>query len=245
MSKTQLLICTCLMLPLLSAVAPAAPAPPGQTVSADEVARLAAPEPGATPLDYRARPVTLRLFGTQGEGAAASATFADTASWATRTYRVGETLGRSLKLLLVHADLVELVDSASGARLSVRAGADLRFRLIEHAFDRAALDHGQHQWHVQTAVMARILARYGVGGSGTAMALHGVAMVQLSAVQPPGVLARLGFQDGDLLVAVNGEAATVASPVALAAAVTKPEHQVLQVTLVRGGARLEVAYVLD
>lgn len=249
MTKIQLLFCASLFLggiPAFAAPPPSAPSSPsGLAVSAREVERLVGREPGSQPGDYRARLVTLRLFGTQGEGATASATFADTASWATTTHAVGQLIGRSLTLAAVHADAAELLDSTTGARLSIRVGAELRVRLIEHAFDFAAIDHGQHQWSVRAAAMARILERYGVGGSAQPTMLHGTPGYRLGAVQPRGVLARLGFLDGDVLVAVNGEPATAESPTAIATAVTRASSQVLLVTLVRGGSRFELAYALD
>lgn len=244
MQTAKLYFSTCLLLVCLAAPAQAASqsAPP---ISEADVARLAAPEPGAPAAEYRARMATLRLFGTQGAGAAASATLADTSNWITRTYTVGQTIGRGLKLAMVQADAVEILDSVSGARFSLSAGQELRFRLIEHVFDIAAVDHGQHQWTVSSALLARILERYGVGASGQAAVINGVPVIRLSAVRAASALDRLGFQEGDLLVAVNGEPATTASPSAICMAMTRPSSQVVQISLIRRGGRLELAYAID
>ena len=58
-----------------------------RTVSEREVSALAVPEPNAKASEYAARPVTLRLFGTQGVGSAAFATLADTSNWDTSNVR--------------------------------------------------------------------------------------------------------------------------------------------------------------
>lgn len=210
-----------------------------------EIRTLARPEAGATAADYRARAVTLRLYGTQGAGDAASATLADTANWATRTYRVGETVGRNLTLAAVREDAIELTDTATGTRRTVRAGEELRVRVIEHAFDFAATPHGEHQWGVQAATLARLVSRYGVGATGSEVSLHGARMIRLSAVQPQSALARLGFRAGDLLVDVNGEPARADSPAALCQALSQASSQMVLVTVVRGGARFEIAYAIE
>jgi len=165
MRTAKLYFFTCLLLVCLAAPAPAASQPAAPISEADS-ARLAAPEPGAPAAEYRVRMATLRLLGTQGTGATASATLADISSWNARTYTVGQTIGRGRKLVAAQADAVEILDSVSGARSSLSAGQELRVRLIDHVFDIAAVDHGQHQWTVSSALPARILERYGVGASG-------------------------------------------------------------------------------
>lgn len=232
---------------------PAAPAPRATAIPSNlapapterEIRTLARPEAGAAAADYRARAVTLRLYGTQGAGDAASATLADTANWATRTYRVGETVGRNLTLAAVREDAIELTDTATGTRRTVRAGEELRVRVIEHAFDFAATPHGEHQWGVQAATLARLISRYGVGATGSEVSLHGARMIRLSAVQPQSALARLGFRAGDLLVDVNGEPARADSPAALCQALSQASSQMVLVTVVRGGARFEIAYAVQ
>jgi hypothetical protein len=238
--------------PAPALAAPTRSALAAATLTDRDVARLAAPEPGAAAADYRVRAVTLRLFGTQGSGTSASATLADTASWATHTYALGQTIGRSLVLSAVQKDSIDLRDSLTGAVSVVRAGADVSVRLVEHAFDVAAVDRGEHQWSVRAAVLGQILARYGVGATATEVTLHNTRAARLSAVKPGSALARLGFREGDLLVAVNRGASgqpmaapLVELPAALCAAVTQPSSQTVLVTLLRGGARFDIAYAVE
>ena len=213
-------------------------------VTTGEVKSLKNPEPGAAPAQYQAKVVTLRLLGTQGEGAEASATLADTATWYTQTYRVGETLGRNLKLAAVRESELELSDGSVSPRL-VRAGQDVQVRLIEHEFDTAAVERGEHQWTVKAAAMARLLGRYGIGATATPIEFAGRAGIKLGAVQPSSLLARLGMQKGDLLFTLGDKPATPVSLESLAAEVTQARSQVLTVQMARGASLWERAYVIE
>lgn len=221
-----------------------ADAPAQPATAASQAQALIAPEPGAQPGEYQTREVTLRLLGTQGEGATASATLTDTATFYTQTYRVGETIGRNLKVSAVRADAVEL--SAPGAAAQrIPAGGELRLRLVEHEFDRAAVEQGDHQWVVRAPVMARLFARYGVGAMAAPVEYAGLPAVRLAAVQPGSALSRLGFAGGDLIFEYNGQPATAATPAALAADATQGRSQVLTVKMGRGGSLWERAYVVQ
>ena len=217
---------------------------PSTTVTAGEVKALSAPEPGAAPAQYQAKVVTLRLLGTQGEGAAASATLADTTSWDTRTYRLGETVGRNLKIAAVRESELELSDGSATTQ-TVRAGEDLRVRVVEHEFDTAAVDQGQHQWTVKGAVMSRLLVRYGVGAAAAPVEFAGLKGVKLGPVQAASVLARLGFQRGDLIFELGGQPVTPQSLTALATEASQSKSQVITVKMARGGALWERAYVVE
>lgn len=227
--------------------APAVPTEPPR-LSERDLSRLAAPEPGAPATEYRVRFVTLRLFGTQGEGESASATLADTASWATRTYRKGEAIGRSLIVREVRKDAAEIRDSLSGAVYLVPTGGEQRLRLVEHGSDFAAVDRGGHQISVHAAALSRILARYGAGATATEVRLHETRTMRLSAVQRSSALHRLGFQEGDLIVRVNGQPVAETpgwSPTALCSLLAQPSSQVVLVQLFRGGALYELAFAIE
>jgi hypothetical protein len=214
-----------------------------------EVQALGAPEAGAAATEYQSRLVTLRLFGTQGtsDGDAATATFADTANFATQSYRVGETLGRNLQVAAIHEDRVEVVDVTSGARRTILAGQDVNARLIDHDFDRAARDEGQHQWTVKGRVMARLAGRYGLGATTTAMEqpFAGYRGRRLGAVDRRGVFGRLGLKDGDLVLAIDGQAATESALLGIPARFVEAKSQVLLLTVARGGNIWEAAYVIE
>ena len=224
--------------------APSVPLASPGPITAGEVRAMTAPEPGAPPAEYKERRVTLRLLGTQGEGALASATLADTATWHTRTYKLGESVGRNLRLAAIGESEIELVGGEVPVR-KVRAGEDVQLRLIEHEFDTAAVDKGEHQWTVRAAAMARLLGRYGVGATATPIEYAGLAGVKLGPVQPGSALGRLGLQQGDLLFEVGGQPATPASLEALAVETTHSRRQVVTVKLGRGGALFERASVVE
>lgn len=216
-----------------------------------EVRALVRPESGAPATEYHSRAVTLRLFGTQGtsagEGEGATATFADTANFATRSYQRGETLGRNLQVVAIADDRVEIVDVTSGARRTVLAGQDVNVRIIEHDFDGAAQDQGQHQWSVKGRLMSRLAARHGLGATTTVMTqpFAGFAGLKLETVDARGVLARLGLQAGDLLLAIDGNAANGPLLAGIPTRLAEAKSQVLLLTIARGGNIWEAAYVVE
>lgn len=216
-----------------------------QPLTQAEVRTLAQPEPGAAPADYQARPVTLRLFGTQGEGDTAFATVADTESWATTNYRVGDTIGRGLKITAIRAGGIDV--TAAGQARTLRTGEDLPARLLEHESDRAALDHGQHRWTVKARVLAQILARSGLGALETeAVDYGGIPARRLGPVQAGSVLARLGLRRGDLLLALDGAPAGSGTLPQLGEALTRGEPgRVVMLQIVRGGSMWEAAYAVE
>lgn len=208
-----------------------------------EVRSLAAPEPGASAGEYQRRAVTLRLFGTQvaeGSGEAAFATIAETDTWQTRDVRVGQTLGRNLVLTAVASEGVRLRDGARS--LWVPVGGDLPASLIEHQYDRAVRDEGEHVYSVQPAVLGRLLARYGFGGAAEQVTLAEQPALRLSAVAPGGLLQRLGFAEGDLIFAVDGEPPTPAGLQPALARLLKPESGAVLVRVAHGHSQWEATY---
>ena len=174
-----------------------------EPVGPAEERTLAAREPGSSPEDYTARTVTLRVFGVQNVGTAdAFATVADAGTWATRDYRVGDALGRNLVVRAVEGDALVLAEGGREVRLGV--GRDVPLRLVEHAFDGAVSSRGGHDYEVDAGVLSRVRARYGAGATGEIVVLDRPA-VKLQAVEPRGVFARLGLEEGDLLWSFDGE----------------------------------------
>lgn len=223
----------------------ARPQPVTQPITQAEARTLAQPEPGAAAAAYQARPVTLRLFGTQGEGDTAFATLADTESWATTNYRVGDTIGRGLKITAIGAGGIEVTDA--GKARTLRTGDDLAARIVEHETDRAALDHGQHRWTVKARVLAQILATRGLGALETeAVDYGGIPARRLGPVQAGSVLARLGLRRGDLLLALDGAPAGAGTLPQLGEALTRGEPgRVVMLQIVRGGSMWEAAYAVE
>lgn len=224
-------------------------ASPSNVPTEREVRALVRPESGAAPSEYHSRAVTLRLFGTQAtsEGEAATATFADIANFATRSYQRGETLGRNLQVVAISEDRVELLDVTSGTRRTVLPGQDVSVRLIEHDFDGAAQDQGQHQWSVKGRILSRLAARHGLGATTTVMAqpFAGFAGLKIETVDARGVLGRLGLQAGDLLLAIDGQTANASLLSAIPSRLGEAKSQVLLLTVARGGNVWEAAYVVE
>jgi len=234
---------------LLGAVSCSDAETPNDQPTEREARALVNAEPGAAATEYRSRNVTLRLFGTQAadDEGSAFATLADTTTFATQNYRLGETIGRNLKLYAIRDSGIELVDVVTGMHRTVEAGQDFTARIIEHDFDRAALDQGQHQWTVKGRSMARLAARYGLGSTVVPMerAFGDWQGVKLGAVDRRGVLGRLGLIEGDLLLAIDGREASVATTAALSGRFAEQQSQVLLLTIARGGNIWEAAYVVE
>lgn len=225
--------------------APARADPAGPTAS--ELHALSRPSADTTDADYSARTVTLRLFGTSGTGDDAFATLADTATWQAGNYRIGDAVGSSLRILAVTQDGAQLRDLASGRAIRVAAGEDVTVRIIEHAFDRAAIDHGEHRWSVRADALARIVAQEGEGDAAVAMAqpFAGYQGVSLAHVRPTGLFARLGLHTGDLILAIDGEAATRESLAALRDDLRRPYAHTRMLTIARGGSVWEAQYTME
>jgi hypothetical protein len=174
-------------------------------VSEAELATLLAPEPGAAAAEYEASTSRYRLFGVQLSEvrSESSATLADTSTWETRTLRVGELLGRNLRLTAITPEGVELRGPGELRRLAV--GQDASLRLIRHRFDKAAVHQGRNHWKVDGEAVGGIRGRYGLGAQAEPVNVFLEPAIRLSHVQESGLLARLGFQEGDLLLSMEGK----------------------------------------
>lgn len=242
--KTQLLSFVVLALPWLASCNGADLAS-GATVSEREVSALAVAEPGAKATEYSARSATLRLFGTQGEGAAAFATLADTATWDTSNVRVGETMGRSLKLVAVRESAIEIVDTTTNSRRTVRAGEDLTVRVIEHEFDRAARETGEHVFHISASSLARVASRYGIGTTCESVELATYTPCKVTAVAKNSLAARVGLQAGDLLISADGVTVTPDNLGTILRGLGESRSQSVQLTLARGGVFFPRVYLVE
>jgi hypothetical protein len=174
-------------------------------VSEAELSSLLEPEPRADAAEYEAVPVRYRLFGVRiSEVPSESfATLADTANWDTRNLRVGEPLGRSLRVRAIRPEGLEL--EGAGAEWVLPVGREATLRIIRHRFDTAAVHQGRHQWKVDSEALARIRGRYGLGARAEPVNLFSEPAVRLSHVQPGGVFWRLGLREGDLLFTLDGQ----------------------------------------
>lgn len=187
-----------------------------------EVRTLSRPEAGATAAEYHARRATLRLFGVQGLEPGmtpdqVTATIADTATWATRDYHVGDVVARNLVVRAIDEGSVTLgasptppstpgsaATAPAGSTLKLTVGGDVTVRLIDHDFDQAVTYQGAHRYVVRTEALRRLRAAHGLGASGEIVTLGDTQVLRLTAVARDSALARLGFQDGDRIYEVDG-----------------------------------------
>lgn len=241
--KTQLVSLALVALPWVASCTGSDSASP--EVTQTEVAALAVPEQGALASEYVAHPTTFRLFGTQGQGATAFATLADTSSWDTSNIRVGETIGRNLQLVAVSDAGIELYDSTTKERRTVRSGEDILVRVIEHEFDQAAVEGAEHVFHTHARSLARIEARYGIGTSCEPVSFAGQTPCKVGVVSPSSLAALLGLKTGDLLLAADGSAVTPSNLHALLHRLSEEQSQSLQLSLARGGVVIDRMYVAE
>lgn len=173
-------------------------------VSEAELSTLLAPEPGAAAAEYEASTLRYRLFGVQPSQVPGEsfATLAETSTWETRNLRVGELLGRNLQVTAIVPEGVELRGPEGVGMLEV--GRDARLRIVRHRFDRAAVHQGRHLWKVDGGAVAKIRDRYGLGAQAEQVDVFRGPAIRLSQIQADGVLARLGFHDGDLILGLDG-----------------------------------------
>ncbi|HYH98129.1 hypothetical protein [Hyalangium sp.] len=177
-------------------------------VSESELLTLLTPEPGAAAAEYEASTSRYRLFGVQisqvpGES---FATLAETSTWATRNLRVGELLGRNLRVTAITSEGLELTGGVSARVLPV--GQDVLLRIIRHRFDQAAVHRGRHHWKVDGGAVAQLRSRYGLGVQTEQVTLFLEPAIRLIHLQAEGVFSRLGFREGDLLFSMNGKSLT-------------------------------------
>ncbi|GAC1536001.1 MAG: hypothetical protein NVS2B9_01550 [Myxococcales bacterium] len=215
----------------------------GAKVAAAEVRALLAPEPAALAGEYHAHAAALRLFGTQAAGTPeATATLADTGTWATRSYREGEAVARNLVVETIRPGSVVL--RGPDGSVELRAGADAAVRLVRHESDEAARDEGRHVWSVRAAALAKVQARRGLGIQVTPFAIAERQGLAVNAVEPAGVFDRLGLQAGDVIVAVDGAFARPGDPARIAARLTTAASDVVIVRIARGAEVWDESYVV-
>jgi hypothetical protein len=191
-------------------------------VSQSELSLLLAPEPGAAAAEYEARTTRYRLFGVQLSQVPAEsfATLADTSTWETRNLHVGELLGRNLRVTAITPAGLQLTGTGGARVLAV--GQEVPLRVIRHRFDTAAVHEGRLRWRVKAGVVAQLRGRYGLGAEAEPVKVFPEPAIRLTHLQEGGVLARLGFREGDLLFSMNGEPLTPGNLGALADRLAEP-----------------------
>lgn len=242
--KTQIVSLLFVTLPLLASCT-GADVSSGSTVSDREVAALAVAEPGAKASEYQARAAEFRLFGTQGEGSEAFATLADTKTWETSNVTVGQTIGRSLKLVAVRENEIDILDTVTGKPQTVRTGENVSVRIIEHEFDRAAQETASHVFHTDPRGLQRVASRYGVGASCETVAFAGHSPCRITAVAKHSLADRLDLKVGDLVVSSDGQPVTPDSLASVLRSMADTASQARQLTIARHGVFLPRVYLSE
>lgn len=170
-------------------------------VAPSEVIAPRGDENDVDPTDYLASLVPYRLFGThKGDGVRGpAAVIADAKTWATKTYRIGDTVGRGLVVAAVDEHTVTLRASAGSVVLS--AGADKPIRFIAHKLDLAVRALGKQTYRIDLAALRQVATTVPPFEQAD---IYGETALRLGPVAPDTLYAQADFQEGDLLATIDG-----------------------------------------
>lgn len=171
-------------------------------VAPSEVIAPRGDENDVDPTDYLASLVPYRLFGThKGDGVRGpAAVIADAKTWATRTYRIGDTVGRGLVVAAVDEHTVTLRAAAGSVVLS--AGADRPIRFIAHKLDLAVRALGKQTYRIDLVALRQVATTVPPFEQAD---IYGETVLRLGAVAPDTLYAQADFQEGDLVATVGGQ----------------------------------------
>ena len=173
------------------------------------------------------------------------ATLADTKTWETSNVTVGQTIGRSLKLVAVRENEIDILDTVTGKPQTVRAGENVSVRIIEHEFDRAAQETASHVFHTDPRGLQRVASRYGVGASCETVAFAGHSPCRITAVAKHSLADRLDLKVGDLVVSSDGQPVTPDSLASVLRSMADTASQARQLTIARHGVFLPRVYLSE
>ena len=213
---------------------------PPTTVAPSEVIAPRGDSSTVDPTDYLASQVPYRLFGTgKGDGATgASAVIADAKTWSTRTYRVGDTVGRGLKVKAIAEHSVTL--HSATADIVLNAGASSTpLRFIAHKLDLAVTSLGKMTYRLDMKTVAQVPV---VLPTAEKTEVFGETVLRLGPVQPDTLLAQADFKEGDLLAGIDGAGIGDDGLVQLKNGLTVGTDTLL-VKLVRDGASYDRTYL--
>lgn len=184
------------------------------------------------------RVVTLRLFGVQSN----YATVAEVGSWMTRNVRAGDRIGGSLTVVRVGNDWIE-VQAPDGLH-TLRSGDELALRDRFEKLDEIATYQGKHRFAVGRAALAQARQARGVGARTAVHYAWLQPVLKLTNVDAGGVLAQLGFENGDLILAVDGANASRLTADQLAQSL-ETAVQAVRVKMARNGVIWESVYDMN
>lgn len=222
---------------------------PGRTpskapVTPDEVISFRGGESPTDTSDYGATDSAFRVYGIEaGDGTlAASATIAEVGVWTTRTFKVGDNIGRGLVVSKIDDSGVTL--HGAHADVTMTVGVDTILRVIRHDHDVVAQPLGRHRFILSTVAAKAALETVPARPAAEAVTLYEKPMLKLGDVAPNGLWASADFRKGDLIALVDGKPADDHTLDALETALTDGRAKV-SVTIYRGGVDLNRSYEAD
>ena len=172
-------------------------------VAANEVIAPRGEDLKVDPSDYIGTNAPYRLFGTaKGDGVrGSSAVIADATTWSTRTYHVGDTLGRGLKVKAIGDHDVTLQSAAKDVALGSGGSTSLRF--IAHRLDLAVTPLGKMTYRLAMTTVAQLPVAIPTTDSTN---IYGEPALRLGPIPVDTLLSQADFQEGDFLASVDGTA---------------------------------------
>jgi C-terminal processing protease CtpA/Prc len=124
-------------------------------------------------------------------------------------------------------------------------GEPVTLRVIRHRYDTLLEDQGRHRFVLKTALLDEVRGRYAPGATTARETALPFPALKLSALDPKGLIARLGFEEGDLVFAVDGNDVSQDSAEGLVARFAAHREGAVVVNVLRGGNALALNYDLQ
>lgn len=214
------------------------PEPASLPITRDEVLEPREPTGNVVVGDYGASEGTFRVFGIEPGDAVhpRSVILADTRTWSTRAYAEGERVGRGMRVAHVGEDDATL--ETTRGDLLVRAGADVKLRIVQHRLDVVARPLGKHRFALDQAAAQ---AATSVLPTFEMHELYGGNVAKLGPVAKGSRFAEADLREGDLIAALDGVPATEATVADVNRALAEGRASV-QIRVIRAGIPLERTY---
>lgn len=219
---------------------------PGERqITPDELESIIDPIPEAGIDSYRALAITYRSYGSNMEALSAVVTRTDL--WQSQTVHVGDTLARNLRVVAINPDSVTL-ENGSGEQLSLPTNQDVTIDAINHDIDVAVRAELGHRYTVTAPYLAQANQLVGLGADAFSEHIDqlGHGALQITSIDKGGVIDRLGFEKGDIIVTINGQPADqgAGSLNQLVRLLASGGERIVQVEMVRGPDAITTTYVV-
>lgn len=219
--------------------------PSATPVTADEIISFKEGNKSTTDTtEYAATDSAFRVYGIEaGDGTVpASATITEVGLWTTRTYRVGDAIGRGFVVSKIEESGVTLHGAQADVKMPV--AVDTNLRVIRHEHDVVAQPLGKHRFLLDAVAARGALETAPARPAAEAVTLYEKPMLKLGDVAPNGLWASADFRKGDLIALVDGKPADEHSLDAIETALTDGRAKVA-ITIYRGGVDFNRTYESD